>query len=49
LTKEDDKTMSTILFTEKTRHLFGKACREGFTDSSTADILLVSAKLSSGI
>jgi len=47
--KEDDETTITISFTEGTRHLFGKVCHEGFTDDSTADILLVSVKLSSGI
>jgi hypothetical protein len=47
--REGDETMSTILFIEEARRLFGIACHGGFTDGLTPDILLVSAKLSSGI
>jgi hypothetical protein len=49
LTKEGEETTSTILFTEGTKQISGKEYREDFTDGSAADILLVSAKLSSGI
>jgi hypothetical protein len=47
--KETEETRSIITFTEGIRKVFGKVWREEFADGLAADILLVSAKISSGI
>jgi hypothetical protein len=49
LKKEDEEMMNIIMSTEEIKKVFGKVWREEFADDSAADILVVSAKISSGI